>query len=48
MKLFFCHVVHLFSLAFDGELFADDFKYLIDMLDTIVDIDIKHKEESIK
>ena len=27
---------------------AKDFKYLMDMLDTIVDVDIKDKKESIK
>ena len=30
------------------ELITNDFKYLKDMLDTMVDIDIKDKEEFIK
>ena len=40
--------VHNFSLVFDGELIANDFKYLRDMLETRVDVDIKDKEEFIK
>ena len=28
MKLFFCHVIHHFSLVFDGELIANYFKHL--------------------
>ena len=44
MNLFFCH----FGLVFDGELIANIFKYLRDMLDTMVDVDIKDKEEFIK
>ena len=46
--MIFFHVIHHFGLVFDGELTANDFKYLKDMLDTMVDIDIKDKEEFIK
>ena len=35
-------------IIFDGELIANDFKYPGDMLDTMVDVDIKDKEEFIK
>ena len=36
------------ALVFDGTLIANDFKYLRDMLDTMVDVDVKDKEEFIK
>ena len=36
----------MFYIIFDGELIANDFKYLRDILDTMVDI--KDKEEFIK
>ena len=48
MKLFYCHVIHHFGLVFGGESIANDFKYLRDTLDTLVDVDIKDKEEFIK
>ena len=46
----FCYVIHHISLVFDRKLIANDFKfkYLMDMLETIVDVIIKDKEESIK
>ena len=46
--MIFFHVIHHFSLVFDGELIANDFKYHRDILDTMVDVDIKDKEEFIK
>ena len=47
MKYFFV-IIHNFGLVFDGKLIAKDFKYLMDMLNTIVDVDIKDKKESIR
>ena len=47
MKLFFCHVIYHFGLGIDEELIANDLKYLRDMLDTMVDANIKDKEEFI-
>ena len=47
-EFFFCHVIHHFELVFDKELIENDFKYLKDMLDTMVDVDFKDKEELIK
>ena len=44
MKLILGHVIHHICLVFGGELIANDFKYLRDMLDTMEDIDIKDKE----
>ena len=37
-----------FRPSSEGESIANDFKYLRDMLDTLVDVDIKDKEEFIK
>ena len=37
-------VKHHFGIVFDGELIANDFKYLRDKLDIMVDVDIKDKE----
>ena len=43
-----CHVTHHFGLVFfDGELIENDFKHLRDMLETMVDVNIKDKEEFI-
>ena len=45
---FFCHDVHYFGLVSDGNLIQNSFKYLRDMLDTIMDIKIKDMQEYIK
>ena len=37
-----------FRSSFDGKLIANYVMYLMDMLDTMVDLDIKDKEEFIK
>ena len=47
MKLFFGHVINQFGIVFDRQLIANHFKYLRDMLGTMVDVDIKDKEEFI-
>ena len=47
-EIIFCHVIHHFDLVFDRELITNDFKYLRDMVDTMVDVEIKDKEEFIK
>ena len=47
-NIFFSDVIHHLSQVFDGEMIADDFKYLKDMLDTMVNVDIKVKEEFMK
>ena len=45
---FFWHVIYHFCLAFDRKLIANNFKYLRDMLDSMVDVNVKDKEEFIK
>ena len=47
MKIFICHVLHQFGLVFEGKLFKTDFKCLIDLLDTLMDVD-KDQVEYIK
>ena len=48
INFFLLHVMHHFGLVFDGVLIANDFKYLRDMLETMVYVDMKDKEEFIK
>ena len=43
-----CYFIHHIGLVFDGELIVNVFKYIKDMLDSMVDVDIKDKEELIK
>ena len=45
---FFYHVIHHFSLVFDGELIVNNFNYLWFMLNTMVDVNINDKEKFIK
>ena len=47
-RIIFFHFIYHFDLVFDRELIANDFTFLRDMLDTLVDVEIKEKEEFIK